>query len=192
MPLLKREPQLFPTDLLEPGAPRRPPGPWRVAHVRSRQEKALARHLHAREVPYYLPQREHRLRAGGRWRTSHLPLFSGYVFFRGEAAERRAAQQSNLLVHLLEVTDQEALERELRSLWLLQVAGAPLVPHPYLGPGDEVEITDGPLRGYHGRVLREQGNLRLVVTVSLLRQSVSAVVDRAMVAPPARRRSALR
>jgi hypothetical protein len=204
MPLLKREPEIFPADLF--GAP--PEGdpsvdgsgsgpaaavsardlpaasaPWWVAHVRSRQEKALARHLLQWEVPFYLPQREHRFQAGDRWRTSHLPLFTGYVFFRGGGAERLKALKSNLVVHLLDVPDADGLERELRSLWLLQLTGAPLVPHPYLGPGDEVEVTAGALRGYRGKVLREKGKYRLVVSITLLRQSVSADVDRAALAP---------
>ena len=204
MPLLKREPEIFPADLFGPppegdaaaGSPQvaaagalsagdlpAVAGPWWVAHVRSRQEKALARHLLQWVVPFYLPQREHRFRAGDRWRTSHLPLFTSYVFFRGGAGERLKALKSNLIVHLLTVREEDGLEQQLRSLWLLQLNGAPLVPHPYLGPGDDVEVTAGPLKGYRGRVLREKGNYRLVVSITLLRQSVAADVDRAALAP---------
>ena len=172
MPLLKHEPEIYPPDLFGDSADGAEPtqggdamptgdghrgqaiGPWRVAHVRSRQEKRLARHLLQSAVPFYLPQREHRFRAGDRWRVSHLPLFSGYVFFRGGADARLRALKSNLVVHLLEVTDEPALERQLRSLWVLQRSGAPLIPHPYLCPGDEVEVVDGPLKGYVGTVLR--------------------------------------
>jgi hypothetical protein len=207
VPLLKREPEIFPADLFGPPpadeeSPGEEPltlvpvpvpvaartraavaGPWWVAHVRSRQEKRLARHLLQSEVPYYLPQRENRFRAGDRWRTSHLPLFTGYVFFRGGSGERLAARKSNFIVQLLDVLDQDGLDRELRSLWLLQLTGAPLVPHPYLGPGDEVEVTAGALKGYRGRVLREKGKYRLVVSITLLRQSVAADVDRSALAP---------
>ena len=201
MPLLKHEPEIYPPDLLAPAAdPAEPPhagngagpvngahpadfGPWRVAHTRSRQEKRLARHLLQSEVPFYLPQREHRFRAGDRWRLSHLPLFTGYVFFRGGADARLKALKSNLVVHLLAVLDEEELERQLRSLWLLQCTGAPLIPHPSLGPGDEVEVVDGPLKGYRGKVLREKNRLRLIVSITLLRQSVAAEVDRAALAP---------
>jgi transcription antitermination factor NusG len=123
------------------------------------------------------------MRAGDRWRVSHLPLFTGYVFFRGGAGQRLTARKSNLVVSLLDVADEAGLERELRSLWLLQLTRAPLVPHPYLGPGDEVEVVEGPLRGYQGRVVREKGKLRLIVSITLLRQSVAAELDRAALAP---------
>jgi len=81
------------------------------------------------------------------------------------------------------VCDQERLQEELESLWRLQQAGAPLVSHPYLEAGDEVEIVDGPFRGSTGTVLREKGRLRLVVSVTFLRQSVAAELDREVLAP---------
>ena len=191
MPILKREPDLYPDDLLaasasDAAAAAGTPA-WWVAHTRSRQEKLLARHLRAREVGHYLPQREQLLTGGGRRRVSYRPLFSGYVFFRGGGAERLAAFGSGVVVRMLPVPDQRGLEDELRSLWRLQATGAPLVPWRYLGPGDEVEIVDGPLRGWTGTVLRTKGALRLVVSVTLLRQSVAAEVDRELVSPLVRR-----
>ena len=209
MPLLKREPEIYPADLFgaPPAAEREEPSVlsvaddvaaarhaaavaaalagkrWWIAYTRSRQEKGLARHLLQSQVPYYLPQREHRIRAGDRWRSSFLPLFTGYVFFRADERDRVAALKSNVVVRLVDVPDAGELERELRSLWLLQTTGAPLVPHPYLGPGDEVEVTEGALRGYRGTVLREKGRYRLVVSITLLRQSVSAELDREALAP---------
>lgn len=182
MPILKREADLCPPDLFErsgDGDGR----PWWVAHVRSRQEKLLARFLREQSVAHYLPQYEKTIRRAGRTFVSYLPLFPGYVFFRGTAAERRQALTTNVIVQVLEVRDQAQLEGELTALWRLQSSGAPLVPWQYLGPGDEVEITDGPFRGLTGTVLREKGALRLVVSVTFLRQSVAAEIDREVVAP---------
>jgi transcription antitermination factor NusG len=211
VPLLKREPEIYPTDLFgapPPGAEQATPAawtqgialwappeapapdaatiaakPWRIAYTRSRQEKTLARHLLQSQVPYYLPQREHRVRAGDRWRIAHLPLFTGYVFFRADAQDRLTALKSNVIARLVDVPDGAELEGELRALWLLQLTGAPLVAHPYIAAGDEVEIVEGALRGYRGTVLREKGCSRLVVSITLLRQSVAAELDRETLAP---------
>lgn len=182
MPLLKREPDLFPGDLFRVRAENLP---WWVAHVRSRQEKGLARHLLERAAPFYLPLAEKRVQRQGRERLSYLPLFPGYVFFRGSADERLAALRSQLVVRTLEVRDQALLHRELERIWRLQEAGERLVPHPYLGPGDEVDVVDGPLKGFSGVVLREAGQTRLVVSVTLLSRSVAAVVGRDAIAPGA-------
>ena len=68
MPLLKREPEIFPHGLFElPEAG----FPWSVAHTRSRQEKALLRHLSPLRIPFYLPQAVKRIRRNpSTWLTS--------------------------------------------------------------------------------------------------------------------------
>jgi transcription antitermination factor NusG len=186
VPILKREVDCSPPDLFELALDDHP---WWAAYVRSRQEKRMARHLTGRGVGFYLPQAEKRVRRTGRTFVSALPLFPGYVFFRGGAAAKTEALASNLVVQLLPVVDQELLHQELHGLWRLQQAGVPLVSHPYLAAGDAVEIVDGPFRGARGTVLREKGRLRLVVSVSMLRRSVAAEIDREALAPlPADRR----
>ena len=180
MPILKREPDLYPESLFESSST---DAPWWVAYVRSRQEKSLARHLLQREIPFYLPNREKEIRRNGRRAISHLPLFSGYVFFCGRRGERVEALRSNLIVQLLEVQDQDLLHHELTDLYHLQQSGMPLILYPFLGPGDVVEVNEGPFKGYRGRVLREKGQLRLVVSISLLRRSVAVELDRELLTP---------
>jgi transcription antitermination factor NusG len=58
VPLLKREPDIFPAGLFDLVAEARP---WSVAHVRSRQEKVLARYLLQKQIPFYLPQTENEI-----------------------------------------------------------------------------------------------------------------------------------
>jgi transcription antitermination factor NusG len=180
MPLLARELELFPHDGLElPESD----FPWHVAHTRSRQEKGLARHLVSQEVAFYVPQYEKRTRRAGRNFTSFLPLFPGYVFFRGGSRERQAAIRSHLLVRVLEVKDQALLGAELAALRRLQLSGASLSPLVELEPGDEVRIVDGPFKGHSGIVLRGQSRVRLVVSITMLRQSVAVEFERGVLAP---------
>jgi|SRR5215471_8823539 len=180
MPLLKWSVDLFPPNLLDlPGEE----FPWSVAHVRSRQEKALARYLLPLDVPFYLPQRKRQVRRAGRTFVSFLPLFPGYVFFRGLDRQRRAALRSNLIVRVLNVRDQELLDQELVQIRRLQEAGVDLAPIVNYLPGDPVRITEGPFKGYTGVIGRFQGRSRLVISISILRQSVSVEFERDVVAP---------
>lgn len=179
MPLLKREPEIFPQGLFDLPEDC---SPWFVAHTRSRQEKALARYLEPLEVPFYLPVREKRTVGKERVRISYLPLFPGYVFLRGGSAERLAALRSNLVVRVLEAPDQGLIAGELAQLRALQLSGASLEPLPAFVPGDRVRVTEGPFRGHRGTVLREQGRFRLIVSISMLRQSVAVELDRASLA----------
>lgn len=179
MPLLKREVEISHPDLFELsdlGCP------WWVAHTRSRQEKALARYLLPFGIGFYVPQFQKRSRGSRRERTSYLPLFPGYVFFRGSATDRLSALRSGLLVSILEVPDQALLQRELAQLRQLQESGAELVPHEEFQPGDPVRIKEGPFTGYSGVVIRGQVRLRLVVSITMLRKTVAVEFDRTVLA----------
>ena len=180
MPILKREPDAFPDSIFEMASP------WWVAHLRSRQEKVLARFLRDHGIPFYLPQMEKRTRRAGRTVVSYLPLFSGYLFFRGGRDARLQALKSNVIVNLLEPTDQDEFGAELKQLHDLQMANVPLVPHPFVSAGDTVLITEGAFEGYRGVVLREKGVRRLVVSVSFIRQSVALDIDRESIRPQRR------
>jgi hypothetical protein len=177
MPVLKHEADTYPPGLFQLESP------WLVAHVRSRQEKGLARYLHSFGVPFYLPQMEKRVRRAGRTVVSFLPLFGGYLFFRGGSEERLRAQRSDLIVNVLDVSDQAALAAELQQLYDLQVGPGRLIPHPYIAAGDLVSITEGAFAGYRGIVVREKGRERLVVSVSMIRQSVAVEIDRELLRP---------
>lgn len=179
MPLLPKEIEIAPDGLfeLDPAA-----HPWSVAHVRSRQEKVLARWLAERGVPLYLPQIEAKTRRSGRTFTSHLPLFPGYVFFRGGRRERDLAVRSKVVANLIGVEDQQQLGAELRQLRELQLAGASLQPFVALAPGDAVRIDEGAFAGYMGIIDREKGRDRLVVRVSLIDKAVLVEFERNVLA----------
>jgi transcription antitermination factor NusG len=178
MPLLKPEPDAFPEDVFELPIES---SPWWVAHVRSRQEKALARYLQPLRVSFYLPQREHAVRRQGRTRRSYLPLFPGYLFFRGGAEDRLAALRSNLIVRVLEVTNQGLLSEELAQLRRLQLSGAALAPFESMPEGAPVRIVEGAFAGYVGVIVRGGERPRLIVSVSILRKAVAVELDRGAV-----------
>lgn len=68
--------------------------------------------------------------------------------------------------------------RSSRSCARLQLAGASLMPWNELLPGQPVRIESGSFAGYTGVVVRGKGNDRLIVRISLLRQSASVEFDR--------------
>jgi transcription antitermination factor NusG len=126
---------------------------------------------------------EKRIRRSGRTFVSYLPLFSGYVFFRGGRDEKLRALKSNVVVNVLEPSDQAEISAELKQLHQLQLTEGRLVPHPYVAPGDTVLITEGAFQGYRGVVLKEKGVARLIVSVSFIRQSVALEIDREFIRP---------
>ena len=177
MPLLPKEAGLFPDELFTLPADTYP---WHVAHVRSRQEKVLARRLLEQQIPFYVPQVEKTTERASRRFRSYVPLFSGYVFLRGEDRARDVAVRSGVTVQIIAVDDQELLTAQLGQIHLLQLAGASLQVYEELLPTESVTISDGPFRGYTGAVVRSGRGARLVVSLTLLRRSLLVEFDRPM------------
>ena len=179
MPILKREPDLYPAEIFELGSGQ----PWWVAQVRSRQEKMLSRELRRLEVPFFLPLREQKVVRRGRQQVSFPPLFPGYLFFKGNGSERMRAIATGFVSRTIHVLDQEQIGMELRQIGELGRLGLPLVPHPYLGPGDLISVVSGPFHGYRGHVLRAKGLTRLIISIELLRKSIRVEFDREALVP---------
>ncbi|MCX8044996.1 MAG: hypothetical protein N3B18_12825 [Desulfobacterota bacterium] len=155
---------------------------WWVAHTKSRREKALAEFLGERGIGYYLPMVKSRQPSCRRERFSLLPLFSGYLFFKGDRDDRYHAYTSNHIARVLEVKDQEKLRRELLQIARVIAARELMSPCDFFTEGQRVRVTCGPLKGVEGIIQRKNGSCRLVLTVSAIAQSFAVNIDAEMVA----------
>src|SRR5258706_12368446 len=104
MPILRKESDIFPSDLFALDVVM---APWEIVHVRSRQEKALARLFADRAQPFYLPQIEKSIRREGRTFTSFLPLFGGYMFIPRTEETREGLWGSGALARGIHGRDSE-------------------------------------------------------------------------------------
>lgn len=172
MPILAAEIDVFPEDLLTRDDITEENGPhWWAVYTRSRQEKELMRSLAAMEIPFYCPIIPHRFRSpAGRIRTSHLPLFSNYVFMYADGLHRYEALKTNLISQTIEVTDGQRLVHDLRQIQRLIHLGLPLSIESRLACGSKVRIKSGPLTGMEGMIVKRQGIEFLVVAVNFLQQ----------------------
>lgn len=175
MPILASEVELYPEGLLDhPPASERP---WRVAHTRPRQEKALARELHSARMPFYLPCDRRRTRARGRVVTSKVPLFSGYLFVQANDEERWRIASTNRVACFLEVRDPAQFVDDLRSVWRVLDLGEPVTAADGLVRGSSVTVRTGPLAGMTGTVEQVVGGFKFVVMVDFIRRGVSVTLD---------------
>lgn len=152
-------------------------GQWWVAHVKSRNEKALAHDLIRRDIDYFLPMVWKVRKQSRRTVKSLLPLFSGYLFFCGDEDERVELLRTNRVAGLIEVNDQETLINELAQIQQALVAGAPLAPHKLIKAGQHCRIIAGPLCGLIGIVLRSGNSARLLLQVDILGQAAAVEID---------------
>ena len=154
--------------------PRAFPGPrldsrWWCLHTKPRQEKATARELRKGGLTFYLPQvlKEDRTPQGRKIR-SVIPLFPGYLFLFGDPTDRVSALRGNRLVSVLEVSDQDSLERDLRQIHTMLSSGLPVAPESTVPVGARVRISTGPLMGVEGTVIRRGKRDQFVAVVRFL------------------------
>jgi len=158
-------------------------GLWWVAHTKSRNEKALAQDLVAKNISYFLPMTWKVQRRSHRTLRSLLPLFSGYLFFCGREAERLELLRTNRVANVIEVKDQEKLLDELVQFERALRAGAPLTPYKYIRAGQRCRVIAGPLLGLEGIVIQIKNVARLLLQIDMLGQAASVEIDIDMIEP---------
>ncbi len=158
---------------------------WYAAHTRHQHEKLVARMLSNKGFEVFLPLYTEVRQWRDRVKQVELPLFSCYVFLRGDL-DRRLAIVTTPGVHGL-VSSAGKLagipEEEIQAVRSVIENRINVEPHPYLKCGDLVRVKSGALRGLEGFLVRKKGQARLIVSVSLLERSVAAEVDASAVEP---------
>ncbi|MEM6473064.1 MAG: transcription termination/antitermination NusG family protein [Planctomycetota bacterium] len=176
MPILPKEPDRYPANLLETEEARTLC--WWLLYTKSRQEKQLMRQLHRIEVFHYGPQVEQRRRSpAGRVRTSYAPLFSNYVFLCGTEEDRYQAICTGTVQKATEITDTLPLLEDLKQISDLVALGVPMSIESRLSPGQPVRVKNGSFAGFEGVILRRDQETRLLVSVRFMDQGVSVKLD---------------
>ena len=178
MPILSREPDLFPDDLFDLAATPDVDRSWFAYYTMSRQEKEFMRKLLSYEIPFYGPTIPKRTKSpSGRIRTSYVPLFSNYVFVYADEDQRSQALTTNCVSKVMPVSDHQQLTHDLRQFSELIALDAPLLPETRLEPGMRVRIRAGRFRGIEGSILRRENEVRLLVTVNFIQRGASILLE---------------
>ena len=170
--------QTFPANILEEPVNGTT---WWIAHTKSRREKTLANFLSSKNIGYYLPLIKKRQTSNKRERYSFMPLFSGYMFFKGSKEERYEAFTSNQIARIIEVKDQDVLLNELARTQKALSAGGPVYPYDFLAKGQKVRVSFGPMKGIEGIITEKKGQYRLILNVATISQSFAIDVEADMV-----------
>lgn len=183
MPILSKEPSIFPDSLLEELPQTDDDRQWWVLHTKARQEKAVARQLLVMECPFYLPLISKPRYYQGRKLTAHVPVFDSYVFLYGTVDERYESLTTNRVAHVVPVKDGERLQKDLSNIKRLIESKAKITIESRLEPGQWVRVKNGPFRGVEGQIVARRKEHRLLVSIDFLQKGVSVEIDDFMVEP---------
>jgi transcription antitermination factor NusG len=152
---------------------------WFAVYTTCRHEKRVAHHMEQRQIEYFLPtyRTQHRWKDGTK-AVLDLPLFPGYVFVRINLQDRVGVLEVPGVLSMIGTAKQPAplpdLEVEALRTGLDPTRAE---PHPLLTVGQRVRITRGALAGVEGIVVRKKSGLQVVLTLSLLMQSIAIEVS---------------
>jgi transcription antitermination factor NusG len=155
-----------------------PPQQWFAAYTTPRHEKAVVRQLEARHVEAFLPL----YTSVRRWSNGckvvvEQPLFPGYVFIH---IQRKDTVQVLQAPGVVSIVGNGRAPSALSSGEIESIRAALpqrcFEPHPYVAVGDKVRVIEGPLAGMSGILLRKKNNLRVVLTLELILQSVAVEI----------------
>ena len=159
---------------------------WYAVRTRSRHEKQVRAQLADRpRIEVFLPLWERRSRWKDRVKRIQEPLFPGYCFARfGRPDRLRVLKAVGVVGVVGPGGEPEPIpETEIEAIRTLAGTRLSYEPFPFLAEGAAVEVVRGPLMGVRGRLLRRDRELRVVLSVTLIRQSVSVEIDADDVAP---------
>ena len=155
------------------------PADWYAAHTRHQHEKIVADILTHKGFEVFLPLYTEIRQWRDRRKKLMLPLFTCYVFLRGDLDRRLAILQTPGVHGLVTTAGKLAAipEAEIEAVRSLIQNRIYVEPHPFLRCGDLVRVKSGALAGLEGFLIRKKGEARLVISVNLLERSVAAEVD---------------
>jgi transcription antitermination factor NusG len=153
---------------------------WYAARTSPRHEKRVEQQLLQRDVEHFLPL----YHSSRKWRNGQkvvldLPLFPGYIFVHIHRAERVRVLEISGVLFIVSGTGGEMAslpEAEVEAL-RLGLNLRKVEPHPFLNVGQRVRIRSGALAGLEGFVERKKNNMRIVLTMDLIMQSIAVEVD---------------
>lgn len=164
---------------------------WFAVWTNSHCEQLVHDNLTARGFHAFLPMiRDWSRRAGVR-RLIPRPMFPGYLFVHESMDKRNYIEimKTRGLVRILgERWDslEPIDDAEIESIRRFVRADLTVSPYPYLREGQRVRVTDGALSGVEGYLVRcKPSRGLLVISIDLLRRSVSVEIECACVEPVA-------
>lgn len=158
---------------------------WWALYTRHQHEKVVADMLSAKGFEVFLPLYESTRRWKDRNKMLLMPLFPCYVFVRG-GLDRRLQVVTTPGVHMILFSGESVAiiqEAEIQAIRAAVEGPFQIEPHPFLKCGERVRVTQGPLEGVEGILVRKKNLHRLVLSVDMLAQSVAVEIDAADVEP---------
>ena len=152
---------------------------WYAVYVKSRAEKKVKIELDFLEIENYLPLQRKLRQWSDRRKWVEVPLISGYIFVNISRKEYDKVLQTNGAVSYVCFEGKAAIIPDEQIGFIKKMLSQPELNVDVLAqlfsPGDEIEVSHGPLIGLKGTLVNFRGKKR--VAVQLHQLNLSLLVD---------------
>lgn len=158
---------------------------WFALRVKTRFEKTVSMALRNKGIEEFLPLYRCDRSWSDRVKPVDVPLFPNYLFCRIEPERRLPVLTTPGVLHFVGVgkTPIPIHDGEICAIQSVVQTDLKTEPWPFLEVGQKVRVENGPLSGLEGLLVEVRKNHRIIVSISLLRRSVAAEIDRNWVRP---------
>ena len=154
---------------------------WYAVRTRSNYERRVSLLLAEKGIEHFLPTFREAHQWKDRKKLVESPLFPGYLFTRipDSRESRFSVLSTEGVVTLLGNGDmiEQVPEHEIEAVRTLLQCNTRCQTHPLLREGAWVRVKRGPLKNLEGLLVRVKTQTRLVLSITLLSQSVSTELD---------------
>jgi transcription antitermination factor NusG len=154
---------------------------WYAIQTMPRHEKRIAEQLQEKSVFTFLPLLRQTRQWSDRWSKVEVPMFSCYAFVRIVRTNENRLRVLRIPGVLGFVGNERQgtpiPDEQIESLRKAISVNVLCLPHPFVSAGSRVRIRGGSLDGVEGILMRQGGDQSLVVSVELLRRSISIRVE---------------
>jgi transcription antitermination factor NusG len=155
---------------------------WFAIQVRPRYEFLAACILRGKGFEEFLPSYKSKRKWSDRKKEIELPLFPGYIFCRFDAQVRAPIVTTPGVIRIVE-PHLPIPDSEIEAIQAVVASRVPASPCSYIKVGTRVEVIAGPLAGVSGILVCNKNQYRLILSVTLVQNSISVEVDYADVRP---------
>jgi len=152
---------------------------WLAVQVRSGWEVKSACGLRERGYEEFVPLYQQKRSWSDRTKVVQVALFPGYIFARFHGGNLPPIISVPGVIRLVSAGDRPVPvdDSEIEALQAANRTGTTCGPCSFLEAGQQVEIRSGALSGIRGTLVRFGNKQRLVISVSVLKQSMFVEID---------------
>jgi transcription antitermination factor NusG len=147
---------------------------WWVLQSKPNRDWKLATYLRNREISYYMPLYDRRIKFGsfGRERVVKAPLFKGYLCVALDRERHSLLYDSHDFAKIIEVKDQATFVKELQSVSRVTTTEQDLQVKEGVLKGRTALITSGPLKGVEGIVVSRAKKGKFAISISMFNRTL--------------------